>query len=200
MLIEEFADLPSCFVTATDTDAGKTYLSCQILKSWQQQGYKVGAFKPVASGAIWQNTKLISEDALELAKITGQDITEINPFTFEPPASPHIADIDGVFNLTECIALFAALKNKYDRVLVEGVGGWCVPLSDRFMLKDLAQAINLPIIMVARIGLGCINHSLLTINQIKRDTDLYHGWIANVIDRSFTDIETNIQTIVNRSD
>lgn len=198
MLIEQYADLPSCFITATDTDAGKTYVSCQILKAWQSQGFTVGAFKPIASGAIWQDGQLVSEDALELAKVTGQPLSEINPYTFAHPASPHIADVDGQFNLTECLSLFNSMKQKYDRLLVEGVGGWCVPLSEDLMLKDLVKAMQLPVVMVARIGLGCINHSLLSMQQIKRDCDLYHGWIANVIDADYTDIDSNIQAIVKR--
>ncbi len=198
MLIEKYINLPSCFITATDTDAGKTYVSCEIIKAWQDQGYTVGAFKPIASGAVWQGGQLVSEDALALAEVTGQPLSEINPYTFEQPASPHIADIDGVFELEDCLLMFHELNHKYDRVLVEGVGGWCVPLSKSLMLRDLVNAMQLPTVMVARIGLGCINHSLLTIEQIKRDTDLYHGWIANVIDPSFTDVKANIQAITDR--
>lgn len=199
MLVKDFKQLPSCFITATDTDAGKTYVSCEILKAWQDQGYSVGAFKPLASGAIWQDGQLVSEDALALADVTGQSLAEINPFTFEQPASPHIADIDGVFDLEDCLQMFNELSHKYDRVLVEGVGGWCVPLSEKTMLKDMVNAMQLPTVMVARIGLGCINHSLLTINQIKRDTDLYHGWIANLIDTGFVDANSNVESIIRRT-
>lgn len=199
MLITAFDQLPSCFITATDTDAGKTYVSCQILKAWQQQGLTVGAYKPIASGAIWQAGAWVSEDAMALAQVTGQSLQEINPFTFEKPASPHIADEKGEFDLTVCTDQLNGLLNKYDRVLVEGVGGWCVPLSENLMLKDLAAATELPVIMVARIGLGCINHSLLTIQQIKRDSRAYHGWIANLMDPEYTDAEANIQAISERS-
>ncbi|TDR23817.1 dethiobiotin synthase [Marinicella litoralis] len=199
MLIDNYLKLPSCFITATDTDAGKTHVSCEILQAWQQQGWSVAAYKPIASGAIWRDDKLVSEDALALAQVTGQSLSEINPYTFEAPASPHIADKQQTFDLAACIQHFRHLLQKYDRVLVEGVGGWCVPLSDDLMLKDLVKALNLPIVMVARIGLGCINHSLLTMEQIKRDTDLYHGWIANVIDKGFEDADANIQAILDRS-
>ncbi len=198
MLIKDYSLLPTCFITATDTDAGKTYVSCEILQKWKQQGFTVGAFKPIASGAIWQAGQLVSEDAMALAEVTGQPLQEINPFTFEQPASPHIADHKGEFNLKESLRLFDNMLNQYDRVLVEGVGGWCVPLSADLMLKDFAVALNLPVVMVARIGLGCINHSLLTIEQIKRDTGLYHGWIANQIDSAFTDANANIQAILER--
>ncbi len=198
MLIKDLAALPSCFITATDTDAGKTFVSSQILSAWQDQGLNVAAFKPIASGAIWQNGKLVSEDAIELAKVTGQSLDEINPFTFEQPASPHIADTNGEFVLHECVAQLKVLQDKYDRVLVEGVGGWCVPLNGELMLKDLVQAVDLPVIMVAKIGLGCINHSLLTIDKIRQDTNLYHGWIANQIDPHFADADANIEAIESR--
>ncbi len=199
MLISEYAQLPSCFITATDTDAGKTYVACQILQAWQQQGLQVGAFKPIASGAIWHKGQLVSEDAMQLANVTGQTCAEINPYAFEQPASPHIADSLGEFELRACVAHYQQLLGRYDRVLVEGVGGWCVPLSQKLMLKDMALAINLPVVMVARIGLGCINHSLLTLAKIKADTGLYHGWISNLIDPDYVDAEANIQAIVQRS-
>ncbi len=199
MLIENLSSLPSCFITATDTDAGKTFISCQILNAWKTQGHSVGAFKPVASGAIWQQGQLVSEDALELAKVTGQPLQEINPFTFEEPTSPHIADKQNVFNIDSCLKQLQKLHQKYDRVLVEGVGGWCVPLNNELMLADLANAFQLPIIMIARMGLGCINHSLLTIKQIQHDSALYHGWIANVIDPSYDYLNVNIQAIKDRT-
>lgn len=199
MLIDNYLTLPSCFITATDTDAGKTHVSCEILTAWQQQGYSVGAFKPIASGAIWVDGELVSEDAQALAEVTGQSLKAINPFTFEAPASPHIADSKKQFDLAECMRHFKHMIEQYDRVLVEGVGGWCVPLSDDLMLKDLVNALKLPVVMVTRIGLGCINHSLLTIEQIKRDTDLYYGWVANVIDQEYIGIELNIQSILDRS-
>ena len=199
MLVKDLASLPSSFITATDTDAGKTFVSCRILSAWQDQGLNVAAYKPIASGAIWQDGRLVSEDAIELAKVTGQNLDEINPYTFEQPASPHIADVAGEFDLTQCVSHFRQLQTQYDRVLVEGVGGWCVPLSEDLMLKDLANTIDLPVVMVARIGLGCINHSLLTIDKIKQDTRLYHGWIANQIDPGFEDAKANIQAIIDRS-
>lgn len=199
MLIQRIQDLPSCFITATDTDAGKTHVAAQILQAWQDSGFSIAAFKPVASGAIWQQGELVSEDALALQAVTGQTLSEINPYTFEAPASPHIADLEGRFDLAVTVQMLRDLQRRYDRVLVEGVGGWCVPLNDQLMLKDLVMACGLPVVMVARIGLGCINHSLLTIDRIRQDTKLYHGWIANRIDPNYPDAEANIQAIIDRS-
>lgn len=194
----DFGQLPSCFLTATDTDAGKTHVACEVLKAWQSCGLTVGAFKPVASGAIKVEGHWVSEDAKRLAQVTGQSLDEINPYTFEKPASPHIADELSAFDLNHCQKLYGEMKQQYDRVLVEGVGGWCVPLSHDLMLKDLVLRLNLSVYMVARIGLGCINHSLLTINQIKQDTNLFGGWIANCIDDGFVDQQTNIDSIISR--
>lgn len=198
MRITDFHQLPSCFITATDTDAGKTHIACQIIASWQNQGLTVGAFKPLATGAIIHNGQRKSEDAIQLAKLTGQALHEINPYLYDRPASPHIADINNTFDLNDCLIKFERLKAQYDRVLVEGVGGWCVPLSDNLMLNHLATGLALPVVMVARIGLGCINHSLLTLNQIQSDCNLLYGWIANVIDPAFPDNDSNIKAIEQR--
>ena len=196
--VDNFVDIPSCFLTATDTDAGKTHVACEVLKAWKKEGHSVGAYKPVASGAIEVDGNWVSEDAMRLSAVTGQALEEINPFTFVKPASPHIADEEAVFDLDKCLACYREILNKYDRVLVEGVGGWCVPMSADLMLKDMVLAMNLPVVMVARIGLGCINHSLLTINQIQQDTSLFYGWIANCIDSNFVDQASNIDSISTR--
>ncbi len=198
MRLTELAQLPSCFITATDTDAGKTYVATQILNSWKEKGFSVAALKPIATGAIFKNNQLVSEDALALAEVTGQNPVDITPFLFERPASPHIADNGLDFNLPTIITQLIKLQATHDRVIVEGIGGWCVPLSEQLMLKDLVIACNLPVVMVARIGLGCINHSLLTLQQIQRDCGLLYGWIANVIDPNFTDIDSNITSIEQR--
>ena len=195
MLIEKFAQLPSCFITATDTDAGKTFTACEILKAWKNNGLSVAAFKPVASGGIYQNARLVSEDALALAAVTGQSPEQINPFVYEKPASPHIADEEGTFDLQVCLEHYQQLLQQHDRVLVEGVGGWCVPLSSEWMLKDLVAAVQLPVVMVVNIKLGCINHALLTAQQIRRDQKPLLGWIANQIDHEYTDAQANIDTI-----
>lgn len=193
--LTSFRSLESCFITATDTDAGKTYSACQILQSWKKSGLSAGAFKPVASGGIYVNNQLVSEDALALAQVTGQKVNDINPFIYEKPASPHIADEHHSFSLQQCIERLNKLRLHHNRVLVEGVGGWCVPLSDQYMLKDMVLAFKLPVVMVVDIKLGCINHALLTAQQIKRDGSQLIAWIANCKDDEFTQAQANIQTI-----
>ena len=195
MLINTFEQLPSCFITATDTDAGKTYVSCQILTAWKKAGLQVAGYKPIASGGIYQDGALVSEDALALAEVTEQSTQEINPFVYEKPASPHIADEHGSFDLNTCITHYQQLVENHDRVLVEGVGGWCVPLSSQLMLTDLVTQLKLPVVMVVNVKLGCINHALLTAQQILRDGHSLHGWIANQIDPGFAEAQANIDTI-----
>lgn len=198
MLIKDLSSLPSCFLTATDTDAGKTYLAVKIIKAWQRQGLSVAAFKPIASGATIINQKLVNPDAQLLSETTGQTSSEVNPYCFEMPASPHLADHHATFNLSHCLQQYQQLQQKYDRIVVEGVGGWCVPISETLMLTDLVSALKLPVVLVVKIALGCINHSLLTIAQIHRDQQPFHGWIANQIDPDFTQAQANIESINNR--
>ncbi len=192
------ADLPSVFVTATDTEAGKTWTACRILSAWKARNFSITACKPVASGGFWQNGALVSEDALLLAAVTGQRPEAVNPFVFEKPASPHIADIQGAFDPAACLAHIRQLQAGSQRLLVEGVGGWCVPLSADMMLADFVQATGLPVLLVVPVRLGCINHALLSAAQIQRDGCCLLGWYANRIDPAFEDFEANIEAIDRR--
>ncbi len=192
------SELPSVFVTATDTDAGKTWTSCQLLRRWQARGLSVAACKPVASGGHWQGDSLLSEDALQLAAVTGQHPTEVAPFVFEKPASPHIADSEGQFDLPTCLQRLAALQSTHDRLLAEGVGGWCVPLSETLMQADLVRASGLPVVLVVPVRLGCINHALLSAAQIRRDGCRLLGWFANPIEPDFADFNANVAAIERR--
>ncbi len=195
MLIEDLAQLPSCFITGTDTEIGKTYTACRILQAWQQAGHRVAAFKPVASGGVWLDGRLRSEDAMQLAAITGQTEDEITPHVFEKPASPHIADAHGQFNAADCLARLADLRARHDRVLVEGVGGWCVPMDHDTLLPDFARAMALPVVLVVAIRLGCINHALLSARQIRRDGCQLIGWVANCMEADYSDRAANMAAI-----
>ncbi len=194
----ELAQLPSVFVTATDTDAGKTWTACRILSAWKAWEMPVAACKPVASGGVWHDGRLFSEDAQALAAVTGQDHDQVAPFVFEKPASPHIADTQGVFDPNACLAHIQRLQQENQRLLVEGVGGWCVPLSERMMLSEFVRAINLPVLLVVPIRLGCINHALLSAAQIQRDGCHLLGWYANRIEPGFEDYQANVAAIDKR--
>jgi len=192
------SDLPSVFVTGTDTDAGKTWVSCQVLRHWQASGLTAGACKPVASGGHWQGGVLVSEDAMQLAAVTGQKPEEVATYVFEKPASPHIADTRGDFAPQVCLQRMAAIQANHHRLLVEGAGGWCVPLSEKMMQAELVRASGLPVVLVVPVRLGCINHALLSAGQIRRDGCDLLGWYANRIEPDFEDFETNVAAISRR--
>ncbi len=192
------ADLPSCFVSATDTDAGKTWFACRLLRQWKNGSVQVAACKPVASGAIRQAGRLVSEDAAQLAASSGQTHDEVAGFVFDRPASPHIADEHGEFDLRTCVQQIQDALAYHQKVVVEGVGGWCVPLSETVMQAELVRASGLPVVLVVPIRLGCINHALLSAEQIRRDGCCLLGWYANRIDPDFADFEANVAAIAAR--
>jgi dethiobiotin synthetase len=175
------------FITATDTDAGKTFVSAGLLHSWSKQGYKTLGFKPIASGC--QKTNALDDDglrnedaqALINAANVSLDYKIINPYTFEPAIAPHIAaqQVGIIINLESIVENILPYQSKVDYLLVEGVGGWQVPLNDQQSVSDLARMLNFPIILVVNLRLGCINHALLTVQSIEQQGLKLAGWIAN---------------------
>src|SRR5262249_50518062 len=148
------------FITGTDTNVGKTYVSTGLLKAFNQLGYSTLGLKPIASGCDWIDGKLRNSDALALQQASSLklDYEQINPFAFEPPIAPHIAGnklglrLD-VKNLTD--ALQPTLELNADIQIIEGAGGWHVPLNDRESMADLVKHLNLPVILIVGIKLGC---------------------------------------------
>ncbi|MCW8932485.1 MAG: dethiobiotin synthase [Gammaproteobacteria bacterium] len=171
------------FITATDTDAGKTFVSSGILQYWSQQGYKALGFKPIASGCQPTSEGLRNDDALKLitASNVPLDYETINPYSFEPAIAPHIAAQQaGVhIDLQAIVSRIFQHQQKAERVLVEGVGGWLVPLNEQQDVADLACLLNFSVILVVNIRLGCINHALLTAQAIEQSGLKIAGWIAN---------------------
>jgi dethiobiotin synthetase len=171
------------FITATDTDAGKTIVTAGLLKTLAQQGYRTLGFKPVASGCQMTEQGLRNEDALALmhASSVKLDYAEVNPYAFEAAIAPHIAaDLTGVVINSELIvASIRVWQSKADYVLIEGVGGWQVPLNADQTVADLARQLGYKIILVVAMRLGCINHALLTAQAIEQSGVDLAGWIAN---------------------
>ena len=171
------------FITATDTDAGKTFITAGLLKQLSGQGHKTLGFKPVASGCQFTAQGLQNDDALQLmqAANVALDYQDINPYAFEPAIAPHIAAQQAgvTINLATIANVIAQQKHKADYVLVEGVGGWLVPLNAQETVADLAGLLNFPVILVVNMRLGCINHALLTAQAIARKDLTLAGWIAN---------------------
>ncbi len=171
------------FVTGTDTGVGKTLVSLGLMRKLQQQGYLVAGMKPVASGCAQTSDGLRNDDALRLQRQSSLelDYARINPWAFAPPIAPHLAAAQaGVRIDTDLIEVaFSDIAARVDYTLVEGIGGWLVPLNEQELLADLAARLQLPVILVVGIRLGCLNHALLTVDSIQRRAVHLAGWVAN---------------------
>jgi dethiobiotin synthetase len=172
------------FITGTDTGVGKTVVTLGLMQCLQARGLRVAGMKPVASGCVGTAQGPRNEDALRLQRQSslGLDYQEVNPYAFEPAIAPHLAaDEAGVrIDLATIRTGFERLTARADRVCVEGVGGWLVPLNASQTVADLAGELGLEVILVVGIRLGCLNHALLTAHAI-RGTDLsLIGWVANI--------------------
>lgn len=190
------------FITGTDTDVGKTYVACKLIQDYVAQGYKVIGMKPVAAGCELVDGAWVNDDVLKLEAASNVDAPRelINPYSFKEPIAPHIAaEKSGVaIEISVIKNAFDALKKLADIVIVEGAGGFLVPLNNKESMADLAAALNIPIILVVGMKLGCINHSLLTIEAIKARNLKLHGWIANKIAPDMAFCEENIATITQK--
>jgi dethiobiotin synthetase len=188
------------FITGTDTNVGKTYISVGLLKAFQQQGLSTVGIKPVASGCFLKDGQYWSDDALELqrASTVQLDYRSINPFAFEPPVSPNIAAISAGQPLNVQLLsehCHTALTYPADICLIEGVGGWLVPLNAHETMADFVIQHRFDVIVVVGIRLGCINHARLTLQAILKDNLRVIGWIANCVDPEFTHMNETISTL-----
>ena len=187
------------FITGTDTEIGKTFVSSLLIKLLVEENLQVAGMKPVASGANCIDGELKNDDALSLIEASNIDVEykNVNPYVFEPAVSPHIAaEQAGLeISLSEIKKCFEQLKNKSDVVVVEGVGGWYAPITCHTTVADLAETLNLPIILVVGLRLGCLNHALLTAQAIRQSGLPIAGWIANHVEKDFSSAEKNISTL-----
>ena len=188
------------FITGTDTDVGKTYITLGILNAFKKQKYSTLGIKPVASGCVKNNGHLQNADALALQQNSSilLHYHQINPFAFEPPISPNIAAAEAKRDITVHELKQKtqyALQHPADICLVEGVGGWYVPLNRTETMADYVKTIGLNTILVVGVRLGCINHTLLTVQAILRDNVALVGWIANCIDPQMSHRQENIDTL-----
>lgn len=169
------------FITGTDTEIGKTHVSCALALGFRQQGLSVIPRKPIASGCVWQGTRLVSEDALQLqqASQSNEPLETICPYQFEQAISPARA----IKNAGQSIDIHDLIKacnsTQPGLVLVEGAGGFLSPIARNGLNADLAQQLGYPIILVVGNRLGCINHALLTIEAIKARNLHLHSVIVN---------------------
>lgn len=192
------------FVTGTDTEIGKTHVSCALLRAAASNGLRAVGMKPVAAGAEWLGERRINEDTAALLAAGNVDAPEslVTPYCFANPIAPHIAaqdegvDID--FGLIR--TAFEALAMRADCVLVEGAGGLLVPLGPQQDFAGLAAALDLPVILVVGMRLGCINHALLTVSAIEARGLKLAGWVANRIDPQMRRFDDNLSTLQARID
>jgi len=191
------------FITGTDTEVGKTFISVALVSLLQQQGYKTVGMKPIASGCEWLDGQWKNEDALALIKQSQTDLAYslINPYAFEPAIAPHIAaEREGVtLSIANIKSNYELLAEQADAVIVEGAGGWYVPLNAESTMADLAVELQLPVILVVAIKLGCINHALLTVAAIEQQGLKLAGWVANHVAEQSESTEM-IETLTSRID
>lgn len=190
----------SFFITGTDTGVGKSWTTVALMQYFKNQGNTVIGMKPIASGCDIVDGMLQNEDALLLQQHASMKVayTEINCFSFVEPVSPHLAAKNQAVDLQIIQDSFKKLTNKAEVVIVEGVGGWLVPLNNTDDdIETLAKKLSIPVIMIVGIRLGCINHARLTYQAIKASGVECAGWIAMCLDSEMLKLEDNIQTIQN---
>lgn len=190
-------------MTGTDTGAGKTFAACVLIHALRSRGLRVAPMKPVAAGAVRHGDLLANEDTRALAAAAGCDalpLEAITPVLLREPMAPHIAaDREGrAIALAPILDARARLAAAADFIVVEGVGGWQVPLGPALDTVDLAQALQMPVILVVGLRLGCLNHALLTAAAIDRAGLVFAGWIANAIDPDMPVREENIAALAAR--
>jgi len=190
------------FVTGTDTGCGKTEVSLGLIRCLQRRGSVVLGMKPVASGAELRHGELRNPDALRLQAQSSRDLpyAAVNPYAFAPAIAPHLAAQQaGVRIERETIYRgYAALAAQADWVVVEGVGGWRVPLGADFDTADLAVALDLPVLLVVGLRLGCLNHALLSVESVLCRGVRLVGWVANRLDPDMEAWEANLTSLRER--
>lgn len=175
------------FITATDTDAGKTLIACALTKKLVQANQKVAVFKPIAAGCDVIQDQLVNDDAKALQRCANvkQTLTNINPIAFLDPIAPHIAaQQEHRVISNELISWYyrSVKALNADFIVTEGAGGWRLPLGNGEFLSGFAQQHKLNIVLVVNMKLGCLNHAILTYQSIIADGLSLVGWVANCID------------------
>jgi dethiobiotin synthetase len=191
------------FVTGTDTGVGKTLASCALIHALREAGVEVLPMKPIAAGAIERDGHWANEDSLALLHAAGADaslLCDVTPVLLREAMAPHLAarHENRTLALAPIEASFERLTARGRFVVVEGVGGFKVPLGDGLDTVDLARAIGLPLVLVVGVRLGCLNHALLTAESIERSGLRLAGWIANAIDPAMAAADENVAALEER--
>ncbi len=190
------------FVTGTDTEVGKTLFCAALLVQLAAAGVNAAACKPVSAGCRREHGRLVNEDAELLKQLAplSRPLEVINPVALEPAVAPHIAAAEAGLRL-EADALAKACRSAADGaafLVVEGAGGWRVPLTGEETLADVARGLGLPVVLVVGFRLGCLNHALLTAEAVRADGLELAGWIANPLTTAMPRLEENVATLAGR--
>ena len=194
----------SFFVTGTDTDAGKTFVSTLLLQGFQALGISAVGAKPIAAGAEMNAAgQLVNGDALLLQQHSGIALPyeQLNPLCFAKACAPHFAAAELQQSLSETV--LSAQRQQLeqsgaDMVLIEGAGGWLLPISDKRYLADWVQAEQLPVVLVVGVKLGCLNHAVLTARELTRSVCQVLGWVANILQPEMVFLEENLSDLAAR--
>ncbi len=188
----------SFFVTGTDTDVGKTLIASALLRVFAARGLRVVGMKPVAAGSVAGVWHDVAE--LEHAGNIAAPLDARNPYRFHPPIAPHLAAAQAgeIISLLVIDDAYRHLSSLAEVVIVEGAGGFYVPLNETESLADVAQQLNLPVILVVGMRLGCINHALLTVAAIQARGLALAGWVANCVSADMALLQENIQALEQR--
>lgn len=190
------------FITGTDTGVGKTLVSTALIHALRNQGLRVSGMKPVASGCEKIKGVLCNGDADSLVEASNcdADYNLICPYRFVEPIAPHIAakEADTEISIEHIVQCYQQLRSTTDTVVVEGVGGWQVPINDTQTMSDLAIELDLPVVIVVGGRLGCFNHALLTADSVMASGLTVAGWVFNQIDPGMQRLAAVKQSLISR--
>ena len=190
------------FVAGTDTGVGKTLISSALVYGFAQRGLRAAGMKPVAAGCVLEEGVWLSDDVTSLRAASNVELptSVVNPYAFEPPIAPHIAAkwAGERIALPKITTAFAAAQSMVDMLVVEGVGGFCVPLNEHEDTADMAAALGLPVVLVVGVRLGCLSHALLTAEAIRARGLTLAGWVANHIEPDMLGAAENVRTLRER--
>lgn len=191
------------FLTGTDTEIGKTFISAALLRALAKNELKVAGLKPIASDAQPVQGVMKNDDALQLQEAANVTLSyeEVNPYCFEPAIAPHIAaDLAGVALSVERLQQSVAIPEQAEIVLIEGAGGWLTPLNHKETYADWVEQSGYEVILVAGMKLGCLNHAMLTVRDIERRGLKLVGWVANFAQGKMNMAEDNVQWLKSNID
>lgn len=188
------------FIAGTDTDVGKTLIGCGLLTAANQRGLSTLAMKPIAAGCEETEQGLRNADALALAEAMSLSLPyeQLNPIALKPAIAPHIAaeQVGKTLRVAQLTGYCrGVMMQRADLLLIEGAGGWRLPLNRVETLAGLVKELHLPVILVVGVKLGCINHALLTAEAIARDGVVLAGWVANQLDPAMDSYQQNVASL-----